>query len=50
MALRHDVQSGSMTLKDKLSIDLQPDGRRGHVRYGNEILNAKVNTVHILKI
>lgn len=42
MALRHDVQSGSMTLKDKLSIDLQPDGRRGQVRYGNEIFNAKL--------
>ena len=42
MALRHDVQSGAMNLKDKLAIELQPDMRHGKVIYGGEVLNAKV--------
>nr|KAG5686542.1 hypothetical protein BaRGS_001543 [Batillaria attramentaria] len=40
--LRQDVQSGSITLKDKLSIELDPDMRHGHVRYDNYIFNAKL--------
>ena len=42
MALRHDVQSGAMNLKDKLAIELQSDMRHGKVIYGGEVLNAKV--------
>lgn len=42
MALRHDVQSGAMNLKDKLAIELQPDMRHGKVIYGGEVLNAKL--------
>ena len=43
MALRRDVQAGAQNLKDKLSIELQPpDNRRGTVRYGLQVFNAKV--------
>lgn len=42
MALRHDVQSGAMNLKDKLSIELPADMRRGRVMYGGQIFSAKV--------
>ncbi|XP_050417128.1 transcription initiation factor TFIID subunit 7 [Patella vulgata] len=42
MALRHDVQTGSLTLKDKLSIEMQPDMRHARVRYGGEIFSAKL--------
>lgn len=41
-ALRKDVQSGSMSLKDKLSIELHPDNRIGAVRYGADLFNTKV--------
>jgi len=42
MALHHDVQSGSMNLKDKLSIEFAADARHGKVTYGGQIFNAKV--------
>ena len=42
VALRHDIQSGSMMLKDKLSIELAPDSRYGKVTYGGYIFNTKV--------
>ena len=42
MALRHDVQSGAMNLKDKLAIELHSDMRHGKVIYGGEVLTAKV--------
>jgi len=42
MALRNDVQSGAMNLKEKLSIELAPDARRGKVTYGGHIFSAKV--------
>jgi len=45
MALRNDVQSGAMNLKEKLSIELAADARRGKVTYGGHIFNAKVCTV-----
>jgi len=42
MALRNDVQSGAMNLKEKLSIELAADARRGKVTYGGHLFNAKV--------
>jgi len=42
MALRNDVQSGAMNLKDKLSIELASDARCGKVTYGGHLFNAKV--------
>ncbi|CAH1776455.1 unnamed protein product [Owenia fusiformis] len=42
IALRREIQSGSPYLKDKLSIELTPDLRHGNVRYGGQVLNAKV--------
>ena len=42
MALRHDVQSGAMNLKDKLAIELHSDMRHGKVIYGGEVLTARV--------
>ena len=41
-ALKHDVEQGSMSLKDKLTIELQPDHRKGSLRYGDYVFNAKV--------
>ena len=34
-----------MTLKDRLSIELQQDLRRGAIRYGNDYYHAKVRKV-----
>ena len=45
MALRNEVQSGAMNLKEKLSIELAADARRGKVTYGGHIFNAKVCTI-----
>lgn len=42
MALRHDVEQGTMNLKDKLFIEMQPDMRHGKVTYGGQIMNAKL--------
>lgn len=42
MALRHDVQTGAQNLKDKLSIELPHDRRKGYVRFGGDVYNAKV--------
>lgn len=42
MALRNDVQSGAMNLKEKLSIELASDARRGKVTYGGHLFNAKL--------
>ena len=42
MALRHDVESGAMNLKDKLAIEMEQDMRRARVTYGGQVLNAKV--------
>ncbi|XP_056010473.1 transcription initiation factor TFIID subunit 7-like isoform X2 [Ostrea edulis] len=42
MALKQDVQSSSNTLKDRLSIETQPDFRRANVRYGNQIFHGKM--------
>ncbi|VDH96070.1 transcription initiation factor TFIID subunit 7 [Mytilus galloprovincialis] len=42
MALRREVQSGSMTLKDRISIELNQDHRHGAVRYGTDIFHAKL--------
>ncbi|XP_046339954.1 transcription initiation factor TFIID subunit 7-like [Haliotis rufescens] len=42
IALRRDVQSGSMALKDKIGIELQHDMRTCRVRYGGDIFNAKL--------
>lgn len=42
MALRHDVESGAMSLKDKVAIELKGDMRHGSVRYGGEMFSAKV--------
>ncbi|XP_033744305.1 transcription initiation factor TFIID subunit 7-like [Pecten maximus] len=42
MALRRDVQTGSVALKDKFSIEMQPDHRHCVVRFGNELLYAKL--------
>ena len=48
MALRNDVQSGAMNLKDKLSIELASDARRGKVTYGGHLFNAKVSIILII--
>jgi len=45
MALRNDVQSGAMNLKEKLSIELASDARRGKVTYGGHLFNAKVSNM-----
>ncbi|XP_062611714.1 transcription initiation factor TFIID subunit 7-like isoform X2 [Saccostrea cucullata] len=42
MALRQDIQSSSNTLKDRLSIETQPDLRHANVRYGNQIFHGKL--------
>ena len=42
MALRREVELGSMNLKDKLFVELQPDMRHGKVTYGGQIFNAKL--------
>lgn len=42
MALREEVKNGSMTLKDRFSIELQQDLRRGAIRYGNDYYHAKM--------
>ena len=42
MALRQEVRAGSIHLKDRLSIELQPDNRKGAIRYGNDYFSAKV--------
>ncbi|KAL5013090.1 hypothetical protein ScPMuIL_011641 [Solemya velum] len=42
IALKRDVQSGSMTLRDRLSIELNSDYRHGTVRYGSQVFNAKL--------
>lgn len=47
MALRREVQSGTMALKDRLSIELNQDHRHGAVRYGTEIFHAKVNFIDV---
>ena len=44
MALREEVKNGSMTVKDRLSIELQQDLRRGAIRYGNDYYH----TLHTL--
>ncbi|CAI9732197.1 transcription initiation factor TFIID subunit 7-like [Octopus vulgaris] len=41
-ALRQDVQTGAVSLKDKLSIEVQNDLRHGIVRYGSEVFSAKL--------
>ena len=43
MALRHDVQSGANSLKERLAIELQTDMRHGRVIYGGQVFNAKVS-------
>ena len=42
IALRREVESGTMNLKDKLFVELQPDMRHGKVTYGGQLLNAKL--------
>lgn len=42
MALRRDVQSAAMNLKDRLSIEIQPDMRHGRVTYGGHVFSAKL--------
>jgi len=42
MALRHDVDSGSMILKDKLYIEINNDMRHGCVRYGDKVFKTKL--------
>lgn len=49
MALRREVQSGSMTLKDRISIELNQDHRHGAVRYGTDIFHAKVKLTHVTR-
>ncbi|GAB1601588.1 transcription initiation factor TFIID subunit 7-like [Argonauta hians] len=41
-ALHQDVQAGGVSLKDKLSIEIQNDIRHGVVRYGNDVFSAKM--------
>lgn len=41
MALSHELESNG-NLKDNLFIDISPDSRWGTVRYGGEVINAKV--------
>ena len=42
MALKEEVKNGSITLKDRFSIELQHDLRKGAIRYGNDYYHAKV--------
>lgn len=42
MALKHDVQSGVQNLKDKLSVEIQSDQRRGRVIYGGQMFSTKL--------
>lgn len=44
MALTHELESGG-NLKDNLFIDLNAENRWGHVRYGGEVINAKVSQI-----
>lgn len=46
MALRHDVESGAMNLKDKFSIELSNESPKGFVRYGGQVFNARVSEPH----
>ena len=41
MALSHEIE-GATYLKDNLFIDINAENRWGHVRYGGEVINAKV--------
>ena len=43
LAVKHDIETNPMSLKDKLMIELQQDMRAGRVMYGGHILNAKVS-------
>ncbi|XP_074651126.1 transcription initiation factor TFIID subunit 7-like [Tubulanus polymorphus] len=43
LALKHDIQSGSMNLKDKLTIEVPLDKRVGRVRYGGQYLKATLH-------
>ena len=42
MALSHELETGS-NLKDNLFIDINPENRWGQIRYGGEVINAKVS-------
>ncbi|XP_014665003.1 PREDICTED: transcription initiation factor TFIID subunit 7-like [Priapulus caudatus] len=42
--LRRAVQSGAMNLKDRMSIELQPDMRNGTVRFDGMVFSAKVHS------
>ncbi|ESP00118.1 hypothetical protein LOTGIDRAFT_97308, partial [Lottia gigantea] len=42
MALHHDIETGSLNLKEKLSIEMQPDMRHARVRYGGDIFASKL--------
>lgn len=46
MALAHELENGN-NLKDNLFIDMNAESRWGHVRYGGEVINAKVAAVVI---
>jgi hypothetical protein len=47
MALRRDIQSGTMNLKDRLSIELcPPDMRHSKVTYGGHVFTAKVSQIN----
>ena len=49
-ALRQELKNEGIYLKDRLSIELQSDLRRGAIRYGNEYIPAKVLTIIIKAI
>ena len=36
------MEMGAMNLKDKLTIELKPDDKKGFLRYGDYVFNAKV--------
>lgn len=42
-ALRQELKNESLYLKDRLSIELQSDLRRGAIRFGNDYIPAKVH-------
>ena len=42
IALKREVETGSMNLKDKLSIELSDDMRHGKVTYGGQMFSAKM--------
>lgn len=42
MALSHELDNGN-NLKDNLFVDMNPDSRWGSVRYGGEVITAKVS-------